>query len=72
MLILNEQGTKIVRLLRKKNCYCRFAPAYKDDRIPFILYANWRKCVYSTKDIEVIDILDPSVSWRNLQDKLAR
>ncbi len=27
VLILNEDGTKIVRLLRKEACYCRFTPA---------------------------------------------
>ena len=27
VLILNEEGTKIVRLLRKEACYCRFTPA---------------------------------------------
>lgn len=26
VIILNEDGTKIVRLLRKEACYCRFAP----------------------------------------------
>ena len=72
VLILNEQGTKIVRLLRKEACYCRFAPADKYGRIPSILYANWRKCVSSPKDIEVIDLLDPSAPWRDLQDKLAK
>ncbi|MCM1142089.1 MAG: hypothetical protein NC453_26260, partial [Muribaculum sp.] len=34
VLILNEDGTKIVRLLRKEACYCRFAPADKDGKIP--------------------------------------
>lgn len=34
VLILNEEGTKIVRLLRKEACYCRFAPADAKGRIP--------------------------------------
>ncbi len=53
VLILNEEGTKIVRLLGKEACYCRFAPADESGRIPSILYANWRKCVSSRNDIEV-------------------
>ena len=40
VLILNEDGTKIVRLLRKEACYCRFAPAYASGIIPSVLYAN--------------------------------
>lgn len=43
VLILNEDGTKIVRLLRKEACYCRFTLADKHGRISKILYANWRK-----------------------------
>lgn len=37
-----------------------------------VLYANWRRCVSSWADIEVIDLLDPSAPWRDLQGKLAR
>ena len=72
VLILNEDGTKIVRLLRKEACYCRFAPADEEGKIPSVLYANWRKCVSSRADIEVIDLLDPSAPWRDLQGKLAK
>ena len=71
VLILNEDGTKVVRLLRKEACYCRFAPADASGKIPSVLYANWRKCISSRKDIEVIDLLDPASPWRDLQDKLA-
>lgn len=72
VIILNADGTKVVRLLRKEACYCRFAPADASGRIPKILYANWRKCISSAADIEVIDLLDPSAPWRDLQDKLAK
>lgn len=40
VLILNEDGTKIVRLIRKETSYCRFAPADASGKIPKILYAN--------------------------------
>ena len=69
VLILNEDGTKIVRLLRKEACYCRFAPADASGKIPSVLYANWRKGVSSRSDI---DLLDPASPWRDLQDKLAK
>lgn len=43
VIILNADGNKVVRLLRKEACYCRFAPADKSGRIPSILYANGAK-----------------------------
>ena len=72
VIILNEDATKIVRLIRKEACYCRFTPANKGGRIDKVLYANWRKCVANREDIEEIELLDPTAPWRDLQDKLAR
>ena len=72
VLILNEDATKVVRLLRKEACYCRFAPADKDGKISKILYANWRKCVSSRSDIEVNDLLDPAAPWADMQSRLAK
>ena len=72
VIILSRDGTKIVRLLRKEACYCRFAPAGKDGRITRLLYANWRKCIASRSDIEVIEMLDAAAPWRDLQDRLAK
>lgn len=72
VIILSRDGTKIVRLLRKEACYCRFAPAGKDGRITRLLYANWRKCIASRSDIEVIEMLDTATPWRDLQDRLAK
>ena len=45
VLILNEDGTKVVSLKRKEACYCRFTPADKRGSITKILYANWRKSI---------------------------
>ncbi len=72
VLILNAEGTKIVRLLRKEACYCRFAPADSRGVIPKVLYANWRKTVSSRSDIEVIELLDPAAPWRDLQSRLEK
>ena len=72
VVILSRDGSKIVRLLRKEACYCRFAPADKSGKITKILYANWRKCIASREDIEVIELLDPTSPWRDLQDRLAK
>lgn len=72
VLILNEDGSRIVRLLRKEACYCRFTPADRHGRISKILYANWRKAISSRSDIEEIDLLDQSAPWQDLQQRLAK
>ena len=33
-IILNKQGNKVVRVMRKEACYVRFAPANKEGVIP--------------------------------------
>ena len=58
VIILNGDGSRIVRILRKEACYCRFAPAGKEGSIPYILYGNWRKCISSKEDVEKIELLD--------------
>jgi len=72
VIILSRDGTKIVRLLRKEACYCRFAPADKSGKITKLLYANWRKCIASREDIEMIEMLDSASPWRDLQDRIAK
>ncbi|MCM1310837.1 MAG: hypothetical protein NC301_07430 [Bacteroides sp.] len=72
VIILNDAGDKIVRLVRKEACYCRFTPADSAGRIKSILYANWRRYSHNRKEIEVIDLLDPSAPWADLQTRLAK
>ncbi len=72
VLILNEESSRIVRLLRKEACYCRFTPADSHGRISKILYANWRKAISSRSDIEEIDLLDTAAPWQDLQERLAK
>ena len=72
VVILNAEGTRIVRIIRKEACYCRFAVADKSGRIPKILYGNWRRIVPNTEAVEVIDLLDIASPWRDLQDRLAK
>ena len=69
VIILNADGSKIVRLLRKEACYCRFAEADKHGHIPYLLYANWRKVVQKA-DIEKIDLLDFHAPWADLQERM--
>lgn len=71
VIILNPDGSKIVRLLRKEACYCRFAEADKFGKIPKVLYANWRNNP-DLKDIEVIDLLDVNAPIHDLMVRLGK
>ena len=70
VIILNGDGSRIVRILRKEACYCRFAPAEKDGLIPYILYANWRKCISTKDEVEKIELLDQHSPWTDLQERM--
>ena len=71
VIILNEQGNKVVRVLRKEACYVRFAPANKDGVIPQVLYANWRNSVRA-EQVEVIPLLNPQSPWTDLQAQVKK
>ena len=70
VVLLNADGSKVVRILRKEACYCRFAPAEKDGHIPYLLYANWRKCISSKDEVERIELLDQHSPWTDLQERM--
>jgi len=70
VIILNGDGSKVVRILRKEACYCRFAPAGKDGHIPYILYANWRKCISNRDEVEKIELLDQHSPWADLKERM--
>ena len=72
VIILSADGQKIVRILRKEACYCRFAPAEKDGHIPYILYANWRKSISNKSEIEKIELLDQHAPWADLQERMGK
>ena len=71
VIILNESGNKIVRILRKEACYTRFAPANKEGVIPKVLYANWRNAV-RPEEVEVIPLLNPLSPWTDLQAQVKK
>jgi len=71
VIILNEQGNKVVRVLRKEACYVRFAPANKEGVIPQVLYANWRNSVRA-EQVEVIPLLNPQSPWTDLQEQVKK
>ncbi len=63
VLHLSRDGGRVCRVNRKEACYCRFAPADKKGRIPYVLYANWRNGGLGENDIEKIPLVEkPTVS----------
>ncbi len=70
VIILNHDGTKIVRMLRKETCYCRFAPANREGRIEKIHYANWRNAISDRKQIETIELLAPNAPFADLAQRI--
>lgn len=70
VLILSADGSKIVQILRKQACYCRFAPADNLGQIPYVVYANWRKAV-APDSYERIPLLSSSNPLEHLQSLLA-
>lgn len=70
VIILNDNGDKIVELHRKPACYCRFAPAdKKTGRITKILFAPFRNLT-SEDIVEEIELLDPRSPWKDLQQRM--
>ena len=69
VIILSADRKRIVRLVRKEACYCRFAPADKDGHIPYIYYANWRDTT-PADNFEAIPLLDVHCPWADLQERV--
>lgn len=70
VIILNDDGTKIVELHRKPACYCRFAPPDpKTGRITRVLFAPFRH-LSRTDTVEEIELLDPRSPWKDLQQRM--
>lgn len=71
-VILDKKGGKIVRIVHKEACYCRFTKANKRGRIEYVLYANWRNDAISSDDIEVIPLLDVASPLTDLKVRLGQ
>ena len=72
VIILDNEGKRIVQLYRKEVCYCRFSPANKDGHIEYVLYANWKKSISSGKDMEKIPLLSFDNPWGDLQERMKK
>lgn len=72
VIILNEDGDRIVELYRKPACYCRFAPADPTTgRLTKIIFGQFRDSQPGDK-FEEIELLDPRSPWRDLQQRMGR
>lgn len=74
VILLNEDASQIVRVIRKQACYIRFAEADAQGRIPYVFYANWRDTTTPT-DVECIDVLntqEPLTDLRRRAPKLKK
>lgn len=72
VIILNEDGDRIVGLYRKPACYCRFAPADPTTgRLTKIIFGQFRDSQPGDK-FEEIELLDPRSPWRDLQQRMGR
>ncbi|WP_303743637.1 hypothetical protein [uncultured Muribaculum sp.] len=71
VIILNDDGTKIVELHRKPACYCRFCPAdAKTGKITKVLFGPFRNMMQPGEYIEEIELLDPRSPWKDLQQRM--
>lgn len=72
VIILDNEGKRIVALHRKEVCYCRFSPADDKGRIEYVLYANWNKSIASVKEVEKIPLLSLDSPWVDLQERMKK
>ncbi len=70
VIILNDDGDKIVELHRKPACYCRFAPADKTTgKLTKIIFGQFRSSLPEDK-FEEIELLDTRSPWRDLLQRM--
>lgn len=57
VIILNTEGSKIVRLVHKEAMYCRFETCNDKGVVERVFYGDWEKS--GNTNFEVIELLDP-------------
>lgn len=72
VLILSNDGKRIVQLRHKEACYCRFETCDpKTGKIEHIFFGNWEKNI-SKDEIEVLPLLDPTDPIGDLEIRTGR
>ena len=69
-IILDNEGKNIVQMRHKEACFCRFTEPDDNGRTPFVLYGNFREGHLVPDNIEVLDLLDETDPWGDLQVRL--
>ena len=72
VIILNNQGDKIVRMVSKEACFTRLEKADSDGKIAHIFYGNWKKSSSEQRNIECIPLLDLTDPWGDLLVRMGR
>ena len=73
VIILNGDGSKIVKLCHKDSIYCRFETCNpKNGNIEHVYYANWQLGTPAIENIEVIELLDPMDPLGDLEVRMGR
>lgn len=70
VIILSQDGERIVQIRHKEACHCRFEKA-KNGVIDHVLYANWRGSMSPSK-IEVIPLLDEKDPYGDLLIRMGK
>ncbi len=71
IIILNNEGTKIVKLRHKEAQYCRFETCNTNGCVEHVFFANWEKNP-SKDEIEVIETLDVCDPIGDLEVRLGK
>ena len=72
VIILNDDGSRIVELHRKPACYCRFCKADETTgRVARLLFGPFRSLTPDSP-LEEIEILDQRAPWKDLQMRMGR
>ena len=74
VIVLSQDGTKIVQVRHKEASYCRFEKADKNGRINHVFYANWARTApaLQRKDVEVLQLLDENNPLGHLEVLLGK
>lgn len=72
VLIFSKDGKRVTNIFRKEAAHCRFAPANREGYIPYVLYANWRKCQFDAKKIEKIHLIDHRAPFSSIESLLEK
>ena len=72
VIILDNIGNKIVRMVSKEACFTRLEKADENGKINHIFYGNWKKSSQEDRSVECIPLLDLSDPWGDLMVRMGK